>query len=83
MQINWLLIKTIFDKNTNHEFYVAIGYPPGDWVYPHLEPHGLIMKINRQPPVELSNETVQRDHDYWKKYVAPLIGNLEKYQKAK
>ena len=75
MQINWLMVKTIFDKNTNREFYVEDFYPPGDWMYPHLEPHGLIMKINRQPLVELSDETVQQDHDYWTKCIEPMIGN--------
>ena len=75
MQINWLLAKTIFDKNTNREFYLEEGFAPGDWMYPHLEPHGLIMKINRQPPVELSDETVKRDHEDWTKRVEPMIGN--------
>jgi hypothetical protein len=75
MEINWLMVKTIFDQNTNHEFYIDEGFPPGDWIYPHLEPHGLIMKINRQLLVELSDETVQHDHDYWTKCVEPMIGN--------
>ena len=44
-------------------------------MYPYLEPHGLIMKINRQPLTELSDEIVQRDRDYWTKYIAPMVGN--------
>ena len=44
-------------------------------MYPYLEPHGLILKINRQPLSELSDESVQRDHDYWVKYVTPMIGD--------
>jgi hypothetical protein len=47
---------------------------PLDWMYPYLEPHGLIMKINRQPLPALSDEIVQRDRDYWTKYVTPMIG---------
>jgi len=73
MEINGLLAKIIFDKNTNQEFYVEESFPL-DWMYPHLEPHGLIMKINRLPLTEMSDEIVQRDHDYWTKYVAPMIG---------
>jgi hypothetical protein len=68
-----LLTKTIFDKNPDREFYVVEGFPL-DWMYPYLEPHGLIMKINRQQLPELSDEIVQRDGDYWTKYVTPMIG---------
>ena len=73
MEINGLLAKIIFEKNTNHEFYVEESFPL-DWMYPYLEPHGLIMKINRLPLTEMSDEIVRRDHDYWTKYVAPMIG---------
>jgi hypothetical protein len=68
-----LLTKTIFDKNPDREFYIVEGFPL-DWMYPYLEPHDLIMKINRQPLTALSDEIVQRDSDYWTKYVTPMIG---------
>ena len=68
-----LLTKTIFDKNPDREFYVVEGFPL-DWMYLYLEPHGLIMKINRQPLSALSDEFVQRDRDYWTKYMMPMIG---------
>jgi hypothetical protein len=71
--IRELLTKTIFDKNPDREFYVVEGFPL-DWMYPYLEPHDLIMKINRQPLPALSDEIVQRDSDYWTKYVTPMIG---------
>jgi len=71
--IRELLTKTIFDKNPDREFYFVEGFPL-DWMYPYLEPHGLIMKINRQQLPELSDEIVQRDSDYWTKYVTPMIG---------
>jgi hypothetical protein len=71
--IRELLTKTLFDKNPDHEFYIVEGFPL-DWMYPYLEPHGLIMKINRQPLPALSDEIVQRDSDYWTKYVTPMIG---------
>ncbi|MGH7988984.1 MAG: hypothetical protein ACREDS_02150 [Limisphaerales bacterium] len=74
MEINGLLAKIIFDKNTNREFYVEESFPL-DWMYPYLEPHGLIFKINRQPLPELSDEIVQRDHDYWTKTIQPMIGD--------
>jgi hypothetical protein len=68
-----LLTKTIFDKNPDREFYVEESFP-FDWMYPYLEPHGLIMKINRQQLPELSDEIVQRDSNYWTKYLTPMIG---------
>jgi hypothetical protein len=68
-----LLTKSIFDKNPDREFYLVEGFPL-DWMYPYLEPHGLIMKINRQPLPALSDEIVQRDRDYWTKYLTPMIG---------
>ena len=72
--IRELLTKTIFDKNPDREFYIEESFPL-DWMYPYLEPHDLIMKINRQPLPALSDEIVKQDRDYWTKYVAPMIGD--------
>ncbi len=72
--IRALLTKTIFDKNPDREFYIEESFPL-DWMYPYLEPHGLIMKINRQPLTEMSDEIIQRDRDYWTKYIAPMVGD--------
>lgn len=69
-----LLTKTVFDKNPDRQFYVEESFPL-DWMYPHLEPHGLIMKINRQPLVFLPEAAVSQDREYWIKQVAPLIGD--------
>ena len=55
MSINALLAKIIFDRNPGHEFYIEESFPL-DWMYPHLEPHGLIMKIDRQPLAALSGQ---------------------------
>jgi hypothetical protein len=65
MEINGLLVKTIFDKNPEREFYIEESFPL-DWMYPNLEPHDLIMKINRQPLANLSDEIVQNDTDDWR-----------------
>lgn len=74
MAINARLVRVIFDQNTNHEFYIEESFPL-DWMYPYLEPHGLIMKINREPQNVLSAEAVRADHDYWAKYTKPMIGD--------
>ena len=59
MQINGLLAKIIFDKNPDREFYIEESFPL-DWMYPYLEPHGLIFKINRQPLPGLSDDIVEQ-----------------------
>ena len=73
MEINGLLAKIIFDRNTNREFFIEESFPL-DWMYPNLEPHGLIFKINRQPLAELSAAMVRKDRDYWQKLVPGMIG---------
>ncbi len=73
MKVNGLLVKTIFDKNPKPEFYIEESFPL-DWMYPQLEPHGLIFKLDRQPMTALADDVVQSDHDYWANYVRPMIG---------
>jgi hypothetical protein len=68
----------MFEKNPQREFYIEESFPL-NWMYPHLTPHGLILKINREVVSELSNEVVQRDHDYWAGYIAPMIGDWVSY----
>ena len=48
MAINGLLTKTIFERNPKREFFVEESFPL-DWMYPYLKPHGIIMKLNREP----------------------------------
>jgi beta-lactamase regulating signal transducer with metallopeptidase domain len=74
MSINALLAKIIFDKNPEREFYIEESFPL-DWMYPYLEPHGLIMKINRQPLTDMPEEIVQKDREYWNSRVAVMIGD--------
>jgi thioredoxin-like negative regulator of GroEL len=78
MAINGLLTKVIFDKNPDHEFYVEESFPL-DWMYPHLTPYGIIMKINRQPVPEFTEEIVARDHQFWSDYSERLVGNWINY----
>ena len=78
MSVNGLLAELIFDKNPKREFYLEESFPL-EWMYPHLEPHGLIMKINRQPLAELSDEVVKRDRAYWTHYIQPMIGEWLTY----
>jgi thioredoxin-like negative regulator of GroEL len=79
MGINGLLTKVIFDHNPKSEFYVEESFPL-EWMYPHLSPYGIIMKINRQPLPELTEDTLNTDHQFWSKYSERLIGNWITYE---
>jgi tetratricopeptide (TPR) repeat protein len=78
MSINGLLTKVIFDKNPDHEFYVEESFPL-DWMYPYLTPFGVIMKINRNPVPELTQEIVDKDHAFWSQFSRRTIGNWITY----
>ena len=79
MAINGLLTKVMFDKNPDHEFFVEESFPL-DWMYPHLTPFGVIMKINREPVVEMAQDVVDKDHKFWTQYSDRLIGNWITYE---
>ncbi len=74
MAINARIAKIIFDKNPDREFYVEESFPL-DWMYPHLEPAGPIMNINRDPLAELQDNVIHKDHDYWQRRVGEWLGN--------
>jgi tetratricopeptide (TPR) repeat protein len=78
MAINGLLTKVMFDKNPTNEFFVEESFPL-DWMYPHLTPFGIIMKINRQPLRSLPEEVMERDHHFWSRFSERLIGNWITY----
>jgi len=78
MYINGLICKVIFDNNPTNSFYVEESMPL-DWMYPYETPHGIIMKINRDPLPELSDDVFKLDHEFWTKYSARLCGNWITY----
>jgi len=78
MAINGLLTKVMFDQNPELEFYVEESFPL-DWMYPHLTPFGVIMRINRQPLPTFTEDIFERDHDFWSQYSERLIGNWITY----
>ena len=74
MAINGLLVKTIFDRNPNHDFYIEESFPL-EWMYSYLLPHGLILKLNPEPLTELDESVCRKDHDFWRRYTAQFIGD--------
>ena len=47
---------------------------------PHLTPYGIIMKIERNPVPEITEDMVRRDHEYWSQYSERFIGNWITYE---
>ncbi len=78
MKINAILAKQIFEENPDNEFYVEESFPL-EWMYPHLSPYGVIMKLNREPVESLGEEAVRKDHDFWRRYMERLIGDWISY----
>jgi beta-lactamase regulating signal transducer with metallopeptidase domain len=74
MAVNALLARVVFDKNPGREFYIEESYPL-DWMYPYLEPHGLILKINGEPLAELTPELVQTDRAFWQPLMTGILGD--------
>ena len=74
MSVNALIAKLIFERNPAREFYIEESFPL-EWMYAHLLPNGLIMKINREPLTNIPDEIVQQDHDYWSQYLQPMLGD--------
>jgi tetratricopeptide (TPR) repeat protein len=73
--INGRLAQLIFDKNPEREFYLEAGAPRPDWMNSRLLPQGPVLKLNRQPHAELSEEAVQRDQEFWAGQTAQWVGN--------
>jgi tetratricopeptide (TPR) repeat protein len=78
MNINGGLTKIIFDRNPDHEFYVEESFPL-DWMYPYLTPFGVIMKINRHPLPEITQDIIDKDHAFWSRYSERTIGDWITY----
>jgi tetratricopeptide (TPR) repeat protein len=78
MKINGLLCKVIFDNCPTNEFYVEESFPL-DWMYPYETPFGVIMKINRNPVSELTQDVFDLDHKFWNDFTTRLCGNWITY----
>ncbi len=83
MAINGILAQWIFEKNKQkHAFYVEESYVI-PWMYPYLRPHGVIMKIEKDPipPPQADNakwsEIITRDRSYWDKLSGDFLARPE------
>ncbi len=75
MQINGLLTRQIFKHNSfRHDFYVEESYVI-DWMYPYMEPHGLILKVNSDRIPGIPERTIRNDMEFWDWYTKRLLSN--------
>ncbi len=74
MQINSKLAKLLFDKNPERDFFIEVSFPL-EWMYPHLTPYGIILKLNRDEVPEITDEMMRKDRLFWEKYQTRLTGN--------
>jgi len=73
--INGGIAQWIFEKNKNkHTFYVEESWAI-QWMYPYLEPAGLIMKLNKEPLKALDPKIVAQDMAYWSRLCAELMSD--------
>jgi tetratricopeptide (TPR) repeat protein len=73
--VNNTLTKWIFDHNKDkHEFYVEEN-DPAPWMYPYMEPHGLILKLNKEPVKELDPAVVAQDRQFWNALTKELLSD--------
>jgi len=71
------MAKLIFDHNkTNHDFYAEESFVI-PWMYRYLEPHGLIMKLNKEPLAQLDPAIVARDRQFWDELSKQLLTDPE------
>ncbi len=74
MQINSKLAKLLFDKNPERDFFIEVSFPL-EWMYPHLTPYGIILKLNRDEVPEITDEMMRKDRLFWAQYQTRLTGN--------
>ncbi|HEY8966065.1 MAG TPA: DUF2723 domain-containing protein [Candidatus Methylacidiphilales bacterium] len=74
-QTNADLSRLLFERNKEkHAFYVEESFPLM-WMYPHLVPAGLILKIEKEPLAALPPGAIERDRAYWKDLAAKLLAD--------
>jgi tetratricopeptide (TPR) repeat protein len=74
MNLDAQIAKLIFDQNPGREFYIEESFVI-PWMYPYLEPHGLILKLNRTPMTRLDPAVVARDREFWDRLTKKLLAD--------
>ena len=82
LAVNGLIVREIFEHNKDrHPCYVECDYV-FPWMYPYLEPYGLIFKLNPAPVPALIAAAVARDRAYWETLSDDLLNSTKFRQDA-
>ncbi len=74
-ELNGVLSRMLFEQNKGqHPFYVEEG-DVIPWMYPYLEPYGLILRLQSQPVMVLDPSIVGRDRRFWDEQVASHLAD--------
>ena len=71
--VNGTLTRQIFEENPDREFYIEESFVLG-WMFPHLSPYGIILRLNRREVPRITGEMMERDREFWDRYMERLIG---------
>jgi hypothetical protein len=75
MNLHGIMTKMIFENNkVQHEFYEEESHVL-PWMYSYLEPHGLIMKMNKEPLTTLEPQVVTQDRQFWNALTKELLAD--------
>lgn len=74
MRANAILARRLFRDNADKTFFLDEGYVV-PWMYPYLEPHGLLMTLNTRPLSAISSDVVQNDMSFWARLVSELLAD--------
>lgn len=73
MMINGLISRKIFELNKGSRPMVVEESYVIPWMYPYLEPHGVLLQLNPESLSSLSPECVEKDRVFWETCVADLM----------
>jgi len=73
--VNGIVARKIFEKNKkDHTFYIEQSVPL-TWMYPYLEPWGLILKLSPTPLDAIPPSEIEKDRKFWDDYSQKLLSN--------
>jgi predicted Zn-dependent protease len=65
----------IFDRNKDrHTFYLEESYAV-PWMYPFLEPYGVIFRLTTEPQAQLRAQSLAHDRAYWDALTRELLAD--------
>ena len=75
MNLNGMLARMIFEHNKEqYPFFVEESYVIA-WMYPYMEPHGLILKLNKKRVPALDPKVISEDTQVWNALTTKVLAD--------